>query len=244
MNPHLGLRHWRLARRPWLAPLAAAVLLLPAGPAAARTILLEIEDLDQAAAIHAEAPRLSWAARRHTPHLSPAPAYDSFITARVDLTDQSALLMRFDLERIPADQRIVHAELVVPVTGMAGNDPRFYLWRTLAGWGAGVSHRHRRVRFDDEGKRQTEQWTKPGARAIGSDRAPRPTDVVRVTEDAASEAVINVTEDVELWYDGRAANHGWLFTVEEPETRVGLASPLYEHRERWTLRVTYEPQPE
>lgn len=235
-----------IARPPFAAVMALGVaaigaLLVAPAPVAARTVLLTIDDCDRAAAIHAEAPRLSWAARRHGSYSSPAPEHDPFLTDTVRLTEASAMLMRFDLEAIPPGQRIVHAELVVPVAGVGGNEPRFYLWRLLADWGAGVSHAYRRVEPGEDGELVKQPWQRPGARGISSDRATRPTDIVRVTEDERAEKVINVTEDVELWYDQRAANHGWLFSVEDPEVSVDLDSPVYHEAERWTLRITYEP---
>ena len=212
----------------------AATLLMRPIPAMARTVLLDVEHCDRIAAIDAAAPRLSWAMARDR--------HDTYHTAVASLTQDRSLLMRFSLDAIPPDQRIVHAELVVPVADQSGNEPRFYLWRLLAGWGPGVCHRYR---YTHEGDREEKvEWTEPGARGISSDRATTPTDVVRVIEGEANEKVINVTEDVELWYEGRATNHGWLFSVEEPQVVVDLASPLWTTSQGWTLRITYEPRSE
>ena len=214
------------------------------GSLGARTVLLDIEQCDQAAAIHAEAPRLSWAGDRHTRHNDEGqPRHNSFVTTRIALMQQSALLVRFDLNQLPDGHRIVHAELVVPVRGVQGNQPRFYLWRVLADWGPGVNHLYRRITFDRDSQTYEKiPWTRSGARGISSDRATRPTDIIRLNEDEATQKVVNVTEDVALWYDQHAPNHGWLFTVEDPGTEVRLRSPIYQNADLWTLRITYEPR--
>ncbi|MFW6059353.1 MAG: hypothetical protein ACODAQ_04185 [Phycisphaeraceae bacterium] len=214
--------------------LVVVVCLASAAPLSARTILLGVEDCDGIAAIDAAAPRLSWAMARS--------GRQTYHTGHMALTEQRSLLMRFDLGRIPPDQRIVHAELVVPVRERLGSDPRFYAWRLLTDWGAGVCHLYRFTRRGESDERIP--WTEDGARGIGSDRAAAPTDAVRVTSSEASKYVINVTEDVELWYEDRAENHGWLFSVEDPEVEVRLASPLWHYRDDWTLRITYEPRDE
>lgn len=210
----------------WSLVLAAAVVFWAWGcPAEGRTILLNAGDCDRAAGIAESAPRLSWALRR---------SHGVVHTAGVSLSEGRALLLRFDLDRIPVGQRIVHAELIVPVAGTSGTEPRFYLWRVLADWGAGVCYRYRFAREEQV------PWTRPGARGISSDRAIRPTDVIRLPQPA--EAVINVTEDVELWHSGRSQNFGWLFTVEDPGVQVDLQSPLWDDPAAWTLRITYEPE--
>lgn len=212
-----------------LAALSLTLACLIAPPAHARTVLLDIEHADRIAAIDADAPRLSWAMARDR-HGNP-------YTTHVSLSEARSLLLRYSLEVIPSGQRIVHAELVVPVRSKGGSEPRFYLWRVLAHWGPGVCHDYRYI--DDQEKLE---WTRPGAAGIASDRATRPTDIVRVLEDGPAEMVINVTEDVELWYDERAPNHGWLFSVEDVGAVVHLESPLWETPEGWTLRITYEPR--
>lgn len=239
------LRTRRRAPR-WLRICLTAAFIIIAAPAplTARTVVVGIERCDRAAVIHAEAPRLSWAGHRHTRHQGDSqPEHDSFVTTQVAIDQHSALLMRFDLDHLPADQRIVHAELIVPVRRTTGNQPRFYTWRILAAWGPGVSHKHREVRFNRE--EQTYEklpWARPGARGIASDRSARPSEIVRVPEDGATVKTLNVTEDVELWYDGRAPNHGWLFTVEDPESAIFMESPIYQYADRWALRITYEPR--
>jgi hypothetical protein len=58
----------------------------------------------------------------------------------------------------------------------------------------------------------------------------------------AGEQVINLTEDVELWYTGAGTNHGWALTVEDADVLVRLASPIGAGKGQWRLRVTYEPE--
>jgi hypothetical protein len=210
-----------------VAALATALLALLAwhSPTSARTILLNAGDCDRAAGISEAAPRLSWALRRD---------HGVINTGGVLLQPGDGLLLSFALEKIPEGQRIVHAELIVPVTRTAGPEPRFYLWRILHDWGAGVCYRYR---FAGQ---ERVPWTRPGARGISSDRATRPTDVVRVEQ--PGETAINVTEDVELWHSGSSPNYGWLLTVEDPEVRVDMHSPIWDNPAAWTLRITYEPE--
>ncbi len=208
-----------------MVSIAAGALLLAAS-LDARTVLLGLADVDRMAVIDASAPRLSWAGQR-----------DRNATIRnrdIHLEEGRSMLLRFAVDGLPSGQRIVHAELVIPVTGSRRSDPRFYVWRILPDWGAGVCHEYRWFR-GGEG----EQWVRQGARGIASDRAALPTAVISVVN--PGRAVINVTEDVELWYRGDAVNNGWLVTVEDPETQVHLESPLWNPTGEWILRVTYEP---
>ena len=209
-----------------IASLLVALALALCAPLLGRTIVVDSLVCDRMAAIADVAPRQSWA--MHEVHAG------VFTTTSITLTQGRSFLMRFALGNIPPGQRIAHAELIVPVTGYAGNEPRFYLWRVLADWGPGVCHLYRTARPDKV------TWTKPGARGPSSDRATRPTDIVRLT--ASGEIVINVAEDVALWYSGAAANHGWLFSVEDPGTSVLLQSPVWDGQATWRLRLTYEPQ--
>lgn len=203
-----------------------AGVVLSTGGLGARTVLLELGDIDRMAVIDETAPRLSWSSQR-----------DRNATIRnreIHLQEGRSLLLCFNIEGLPAGQRIVHAELVMPVVGSRRNDPRFYVWRLLPDWGAGVCHD---FRFYHTGV--GEGWVRAGARGIASDRAALPSGVVPVVN--PGRAVINVTEDVELWYRGEAPNHGWLVSVEDPETEVHLESPLWNPAGEWILRLTYEP---
>ena len=210
------------------ASLAAAWLLSMApGESVAKTLIITAQGSDRVAAIAEPAPRQSLAMNEV--------ASGVFDTSRVQLAEDRSFLIRFSLQNIPAGQRIAHAELMLPVTELAGNEPRFYLWRLIAPWGAGVC-------YDDRTAHPKRiSWTKPGARGLSSDRATRPTDIVRPT--TPGEVTINVTEDVALWYTRSASNEGWIITVEDPQLKVYLTSPLAgpDARNAWKLRITYEP---
>jgi len=193
----------------------------------ARTILLDAYTCDRMAAIAENAPMQSWAMME-----SPA---GQFLTNAVILTQQSRFLIRFPLDKIPKDQQIAYAELVVPVQTYGGNDARFFIWRMLTDWGLGACFNYRTTLGEKI------PWAKPGAAGISSDRATRPTATPRLTQNG--DVVINVTEDVELWYTGVALNQGWIFTVEDPGTTVQFNSPIWTSQQTtWRLRITYEPK--
>ena len=201
---------------------------IAAASAEARTIILDGQSIDRMAALSAAAPRQSWAMFE--------PKTGAFDTSKVSLASGHSFLARFSLARIPPGQRIAHAELMLPVSDYSGAEARFYVWRLTAPWGLGVSHLYRSTRP------QRAEWTKPGAHGYSSDRATRPTDIVRLT--APGEMTINVTEDVDLWYSGAAGNEGWLLTVEDPATVANFVSPLSvpAGQAAWKLRITYEPK--
>lgn len=220
------MRQGRLSRLALLGGLACLGL---ARPAAAVTVVIDAAEIDRAGAIADDAPRMSWAgAQRWTA------IYDSWFA---DLMPGHSLLMRFPITKIPAGQKITNAALTVPVESMGGNDVRFYLWRLLPEWGHGVCYLYRSTRPAKV------PWTVPGARGVATDRAAQPTAIVPLT--AVGEQVINVTEDVELWYTGAAPNNGWMFTVEDIGTfvRIQLVHwPDVVHFPLWRLRITYEPE--
>lgn len=233
-------------------PLLAAAL-IAALPADARTIVIDGTKSDRMAGIAEPAPRQSWAMNE--------PSIGVFSVNAVLLARDRSFLIRFPLDSIPAGARIAHAELILPVTQCSGSEPRFYLWRILADWGPGVSYVYRKAESaldsaqasrnqgakggDNRANSPTNrigkiEWTRPGARGDSSDRATRPTDIARLTE--PGDVTINVTEDVELWHTGMAANQGWMLTVEDPGTTVLLKSPVWEDgAAAWRLRITYEP---
>lgn len=211
-----------------------ALLALVTTPLHARTIVLTMDDCDRGAAIDESAPLFSWAM---------VSVSDNAVgTDIVQLVPRRRLLLRFALDKIPPGHRIEHAELITRVHYRQGPEPRLYLWRMLADWGPGVCHQYRMT------KPEKLEWTKPGAGGNSSDRATEPTDIVRVKAAVIDEhqpIVINVTEDVDLWYRGVARNNGWMFSVEYPGVDVRLASPLnQEGRVIWKLRITYEPAAE
>jgi hypothetical protein len=206
--------------------LAAGVVLALAAQGRARTIILTDADCERMAFIQASAPRWSWG------------GYD--IAAGVHITSQfymytdRAFLICFPLDRIPKGQRILKAELSFTSVLQTPGEQKLHLRRILASWGAGVCWQYRSIRP------KKEEWAQAGGRGAGTDRAVKTSAVVRTIE--AGEKAVNVTEDVELWYTGAAANHGWMLTVEDPDVYVLLTSPVWTGRGNWKLRVTYEPE--
>ncbi len=208
------------------ALILAIVLGLTASLSSARTVILEGQEIDRAAGMAADAPRMGWAMSWLRPGI--------YTTALLDLVPGRSFLFRFPLERIPARQRITQAELILPVEGVEGTDPRLYVWRLAAEWGVGACYDYRKT------IPQKIAWTRPGAGGRFSDRAGRPTVVARLV--APGLKVLNVTEDVELWYAGAATNWGWLLTVEDPGIRIQLGAPLITGERQWKLRITHEPE--
>lgn len=207
-------------------PLQLVIMLMIAAPAGARTIILDANDADRMAAISDVAPRMSWTACEAWPAI--------YSTSHIDLVPGRSFLIRFALSKIPPSQRITFAELILPVQSYTGIDPRFYLWRVLAEWGPGVSHLYRMT------SPAKVEWAVPGARGLSSDRATRPSAVVRVL--APGEQAINVTGDLELWHTGAVPNCGWLLTIEDPALSIRFPSPAWDAMTAWKLRITYEPE--
>jgi hypothetical protein len=178
------------------------------------------------AVIDEQARRLSWATvdRVGSP----------FNTLGLLLLPGRAFLIHFDLVGIPPGQRIVKAELMVPVAAVSGNDPRFLLWRLVAEWGLGVCWDER---LQEPGP---QKWAVPGGRGPGLDRALEPTAVVRETQ--ARQVPVNVTADVALWHARAAPNQGWMLTSDDPGNWVSLRPPFWDAPQLWTLQVTYEPE--
>lgn len=201
-------------------------MVLAALSAAGRTIVLDAESADRMAVIHAKAPRLSWAAF--------SPRAGQFDTSRIEITPHSRFLIRFDLSAIPEGQEILHAELTAPVESFSGGDPRLFLWRTVAEWGAGVNYEYRRA------DPAPEPWALPGASGAGADRALFPSVVERIPRNG--DFPLNVTADVALWQAGAAPRQGWMISVEDADTRLTFPSPAWNAAHRWTLRITYEPK--
>ncbi|MEO6054412.1 MAG: hypothetical protein ABIP97_10395, partial [Chthoniobacterales bacterium] len=83
-------------------------------------------------------------------------------------------------------------------------------------------------------------WALPGARGNSIDRATKASSIVEPQD--AGEQVINLTEDVELWYSGAAPNYGWQVASEDSVAYFLLSIPVEELPNNWELRVTYEPQ--
>jgi hypothetical protein len=213
-----------MTARQGIAALAAVLLTVAALPA--RTIVVSDEECDRMAAISADAPRLSWAT-----YLAGTGIYSTQYT--IDLRKGKAFLIHYPIDKIPKGQRITKAELVVPVHQVEG-EQKLVVRRLVADWGAGVCHDYRMIRP------KKVEWAKPGARDNGLDA--KPTTSVRVSQ--PGEQILNVTEDVELWYTKAATNHGWIFTTEYDSPSIQLVSPISDYppgRGKWKLRITYEP---
>jgi hypothetical protein len=192
----------------------------------ARTITLLDSDCDHIAVIAEDAPRLSWAGYEVL-----TGAYDSYL---VDLAPKKALLIRFPLDKIPKGQRITRAELMLPIQLASAGEQKIHVRRLLTDWGAGVCHQYRTTRPTKV------EWKEAGARGVSTDRAPKDSAVARFN--GVVEVLINLTEDVELWYTGAGKNHGWMLTVEDDEVLVRLGSPIGHGKGKWKLRITFEPE--
>lgn len=204
-----------------------ALTLLITTPAWSRTIQWTIADVEKMAAIAPHAPLMSWAGFEYTK--------GTYTTASIDLSGTNAFLLRFPVERLPKRQRISNAELSIPVTGISlKEEPRLTMRRLLADWGPGVSYLYSRTLPEKR------PWGEPGARASGSDRVAKPSVLVKVVSEG--ELVVNVTEDLELWYTGAAPNQGWIFNVDDARVAVRLLSPWSAKRDGWKLRITHEPE--
>lgn len=211
--------------------LAAALLLAPASPAAARTIVISSEDCEQMAFIAAETPKLTWASYQVQPGV---------YTNQYHLTmaRDRALLICFPLDRLPKDQKITKAELVLPVTYLDG-EGRLQLRRIVTEWGTGVNYQYRMVRPEKK------EWSKPGAADTKLDALMSSS--VKLSEQIRTlkETAVNVTEDVELWYSGAAVNHGWRIAAEpDGNPYLYMLSPIScypDGRGSMKLRITYEP---
>ena len=206
--------------------LAIPLLLALTAAAPGKTIILTDIDCERMAFIQAAAPRWSWG------------GYDvstsSQSTAQLYMMPDRAFLIAFPLEKIPKRQKILKAELSFTSILQTPGEQKLHLRRILAPWGAGVCWQYASVR-----PMKTE-WKQAGGRGAGTDRAAKASAVVRTSE--AGEKTVNVTEDVELWYTGAAANHGWMISIEDPDVYVVLTSPLWTSRGSWKLRITYEPE--
>ena len=84
------------------------------------------------------------------------------------------------------------------------------------------------------------KWHTPGAKGLGQDRAARATAMATIK--GSGEQTLNVTEDVELWYTGAAANYGWILTTEDQDVYVRMPSPFWGAPKGWKLRITFEPE--
>ena len=198
----------------------------------ARTITLTAESCDQMACLSANAPRLSWAMIQSGPGVFNAHPQFQF-------SGKQALLMRFPFtDIIPKGQRITKAEFTINPTYLAGTAAHVQIRRVLAEWGTGVCHQYRLTHP------QKLEWSQPGGRGAGTDRAAKDTALIKVTK--VGEYTVDVTEDVELWYTGASANRGWILTLEKDGEHIYLPSPYtvgyVGGAKAWKMQITFEPQ--
>jgi len=193
-------------------------------PLTARTITLTVENCDRVAAISGAAPRYGWVGSKGDNSF--------FDTNQLNLSTYEAVLLCFRLEAIPKDQRVVRAELVIPVANVHNQKGGLYVWKLLVPWGVGASYRDRQARPERVA------WNLGGARGPGSDRAREPSVVLRLTSETG-EISLNVTADVDLWHSGSLANYGWILCGEVPGEAVRVPNPQWSPRS-WKLRITYE----
>ena len=207
--------------------LIADLIVSTATMATARTIELSDLDCDRMAVIVPQAPRASWAMYEL--------GAGEFSTMLLDMKVERSFLIRYPLDRIPVGQRITRAEWIVPVSLVApAGEHRLHVRRLVGEWGTGVSHLYRMQRP------KVVPWGAPGAASTKTDRAAQASAIVKI--DGPGEQTVNVTEDVELWYTGAAANQGWIITVEDPTSLIRLNSPLWTGQGTYKLRITYEPE--
>ncbi len=206
------------------------LLLLTTATAPARTIVITDEECERIALIDARSPRLSWA-NYELGHGVWTTQY------HLNLAGERAFLICFPIDKIPKEQKITKAELLVPIYYLDG-EQRLQLRRIVADWGVGVSHQYRMVRPEKK------EWAKPGANDTKADALP--SSVLRLSGPlrGLNERAVNVTEDVELWYTGAAPNHGWRIGHELEGSLLYLLSPVSTYplgKVSWKLRITYEP---
>jgi hypothetical protein len=197
----------------------------------ARTITVTAEDADEMASISSAAPRLSWVG--NPPRDTGIFGYDATYYWESRMT----LLMRFPLkDLIPKGQRVTKAELTIAPTYIAGT-PEIHVRRILTEWGTGVCH-HYRMTYPDK-----LAWAQAGCRGNATDRANKDSAVFKFAK--VGPQTVDLTEDVELWYTGGAANRGWVFTMDTEGTHAYLPSPNYPlaaGAKQWKLQITFEPQ--
>jgi hypothetical protein len=195
-------------------------------PAAIGCIVLTDEECRRVAAIAAEAPRLSWASGEYNA--------GSFQTRYIDVTPNRSFLICYPLDRIPKGQRITNAEWEIPVLLTSAGEQHFHVRRIVGDWGPGVCYTYRATRPEKI------PWSVPGGLGSALDRALNSGGTMRAN--GPGHCTLNVTEDVQLWYSGAAANQGWILNGEVAGALVRLHSPLAAGQGQWKLRITYEPE--
>lgn len=213
--------------------LLALVLLVSSQYLRADTANLGQDQVLDAALIGIRYPRESWVPNE------PAHYYLPY-----RLRDQgSVFLIRFDLSSIPANNRILSAQLGIYVLNRSGaattghHSTKVGVFRMLTDWGHGVCWEHR-------GGKDEKPWGQPGGKLAGQDRAQEPTDTPLLkTENTWLK--FDVRADVEAILSGEP-NHGW--AIENIET-VGygegfeLVLPISgDPKFRPTLVITHQPK--
>jgi hypothetical protein len=206
---------------------AIVILLVLTAPAAARTITLTGGDCEDVAILNSDVPRMSFGV-----------VIDNGVV-RADhnlrLYTNTAVLLRYPIDRIPAGQRITKAELTLAVNYLYASNNEVHIRRLLTDWGTGVCHDFRQA-FPEK-----LAWAEPGGRGDGKDRVAKSSAVFKV--DKIAEYTVDVTEDVDLWYTGGAVNRGWIFTADVGGIHLlPPYSPQHGGSSQWRLRITYEPE--
>jgi hypothetical protein len=202
--------------------LASGVLFgFSATPLLARTITLKPDTLDSFAALSEANTINGWAVYNydysrfgsHTPGASPTTSY----------------LIRYSLDQIPKGMRITHAEWTIAHNVSSAT---VSVWRVLADWGLGACYQYRMTYPEKV------EWSIAGAKGKSIDRATNPTAVGKFVNGQLLS--VNVTSDIEMWYNGAAPNRGWLLTFD---AFALMHSPTHGgHRAKWQLTITYEPE--
>src|SRR6476646_6144060 len=117
----------------WVLGMLALFVVTALAPA--RTFTLTTHSCDRMAILSADVPAMSWCQR--------TPKGILFQTERLDFGPGMAIIMRFPMESIPKNQRILKAELTLMCEYVAGA-PKLQVHRLLADWGPGVSHKYYR----------------------------------------------------------------------------------------------------
>jgi hypothetical protein len=200
----------------------AALIAFFASPLVGRTITICAESLDGFVALSETHPRNGWAAYSYdeTRYGSNPPGAGP----------KTSYILRYSLDKIPKGMRITRAEWVVAHNVASST---FHVWRVLGDWGIGACYQYRAA------YPKKLEWSVPGARGKSTDRATNPTATAKFGASGTLVSV-NVTQDVEMWYNGAAPNRGWLLAFEGGAL---LHSPTHDgHKLKWELKVTYEPE--
>lgn len=202
-----------------------ALLGFTASPLLARTITLKPQAMEAFAALAERSPLNGWASYYY---YNDGSIRD--FTSDPPVGDQrTSFLLRYSLDQIPKGMRITHAEWVIAHNVSSST---VHVWRVLTDWGLGACHQYRMT------YPKKVEWSVPGARGKSTDRATNQTAAGTFVNGQL--LVVNVTQDIELWYNGGAPNRGWLITFDNfallhSATHGG-------HRNKWQLTITYEPE--